>query len=68
MALRPYCDSCGNVARKNVAGENGLYVTRENLTVRVTVVKAKGESPIICERCVKLAAAHGQSVNGEVER
>ncbi len=66
MALKPCCDVCGIGVRKNIAGENGgVYSTRGPLTVQIRVIKAKGESPIICERCARLAAYHGDTIAGE---
>lgn len=65
MGMQARCDVCGLSVRKNVAGENaGVYSTRGGLTVQIKVVKAKGDSPIICERCARLTAYHGET-NGE---
>lgn len=64
MALKAFCDICGMIAKKNAASDGGLYLTRGTLTIRVTVVKTKGAEPIICARCVQLAAAHGDVANG----
>lgn len=70
MGMRAHCDICGLRCTRNVAGESGTYVSRTHptgtLTVRITVVRAKGDSPIICERCVRLTAYHGESgTNGD---
>ena len=62
--LVPKCDCCGLTTRVNAAAQS-VTSTRDKLTVRIDVVKSNGSAnPIICPRCVKLAAYHGSEVAG----
>jgi len=61
MPMIAKCDICGCNVTMNAAKE-GLYSTRGKLTVRVEVVRSNGSpTPIICARCMRLAAAYGET-------
>lgn len=66
--MKACCDVCGLGVRKNVATDGGVYATRGTLTVQVKIIKAKGDSPIVCEKCARLAAYFGETTGngGEV--
>ena len=59
MPMVAKCDVCGSTVTKNVATDP-ITGTRGKLTVRIEVVKAEGQTPIVCERCARSAAYYCQ--------
>ena len=60
MPIQQFCDNCSNRTSINAAAAPTCIV-RERLEITITVLRFNGTTnPIICPKCVRLAAQHGE--------
>ena len=65
MPIQSYCDNCGNRTTSNAAVAP-INIVRERLEIAITVVHFNSTTnPIICNKCVRLVAQHGEEHRDE---